>query len=161
MAWTCPDCDRSFGARGRQHLCAPGLTLEEFFAGARPEAEPIFAVIDAHLQTLDGDLIVDPLAKKILFKTGPTFAILESMTKWVAIGFTLYRRLESGRLSRKVVDDGGKYHHVVNLTSADQVDEELLEWLGEAFHGDDPPASGAGDPLVPDDIDEDFLGDAL
>ncbi len=145
-------------------MCAPGLTLDEFFAGARPEAEPIFRVIDDHLQTLDGDLIVDPVnAKKILFKNGPTFCILESMTKWVAIGFNLRRRLESGRLSRKVVDYQGKYFHVINLTDAEQVDDALLEWLTEAFHhGEPPPSSGAGgDPLVPDDIDEDFLGDAL
>ena len=160
MAWTCPDCGRAFGAKGRQHMCAPGLTLEEFFAGARPEAEPIFRVIDDHLRTLDGDLIVDPLAKKILFKNGPTIAMLETMTKWVAIGFSLRRRLESGRLSRKVTDYQGRYYHVVNLTSAEQVDDELLEWLTEAFHQDDPPGDGT-DPLVPDDIDQEFLGEVL
>lgn len=141
-------------------MCAPGLTLDEFFAAARPEAEPIFRAINDHLITLDGDLIVDPLAKKILFKNGPTFAILETMTKWVALGLTLRRRLESGRLSRKVVDYGGKYHHVLNLTSAEQVDDELLGWLEEAFQQDEPPGRQSGS-LVPDDIDEDFLGDVL
>jgi hypothetical protein len=141
-------------------MCAPGLTLDQFFAAARPEAEPIFQAINAHLVTLDGDLIVDPLAKKILFKNGPTFAILETMTRWVALGLTLRRRLESGRLSRKVVDYGGKYHHVFNLTSVDQVDDELIEWIEEAFYGDDPPGA-VGDSLVPDDIDEDFLGDVI
>lgn len=158
MAWTCPDCRRSFGAKGRSHLCRPGLTLEEFFTTARPEAEPIFRRINDHLETLDGDLIVDPLSKKILFKNGPTVCILESMTKWVAIGFTLHRRLSTTRLSRKVTDYQGKYHHVVNLTDPQQVDDELLDWLTEAFHRGDPPSGGA-DPMVPDDIDEDFLGD--
>jgi hypothetical protein len=85
MAWTCPNCDRRFGAPGQSHMCAPGLTLTEYFAGARPEAEPIFHAINDHLETLDGDLIVDPVNdRKILLKNGPTFAILESMTKWVA-----------------------------------------------------------------------------
>ncbi len=157
MAWTCPDCKRSFGAKGRNHMCQPGLTLEEHFAAARPEAAPIFEVINAHLETLDGDLIVDPLSKKILFKNGPTIAILESMTKWVALGFTLRRRVVSTRFSRKVIDYQGKFYHVVNLTSAAQVDDELLEWLSEAFHKGDGPSVGA-DPMVPDDIDDEFLG---
>ncbi len=142
-------------------MCAPSISLDEYFAGARPEAEPIFRRIDDHLQTLDGDLIVDPVnAKKILFKNGPTFAILDSMTKWMALGITLRRRLESGRLSRKVTEYGGKYHHVFNLTDPEQVDDELLDWLTEAFHRGEPPSDGAGG-VIPDDIDEDFLGDAI
>ena len=142
-------------------MCAPAITLDEYFTGARPEAEPIFRRIDQHLQTLDGDLIVDPVnAKKILFKNGPTFAILESMTKWVALGITLRRKLESGRLSRKVIDYQGKYHHVINLTGPELVDDEVLEWLTEAFHQGEPPATG-GDPLIPDDIDDDFLGEPV
>jgi len=139
-------------------MCAPGLTLEEYFATARPEARPIFETINAHLVTLDGDLIVDPLSKKILFKNGPTIAILESMTKWVAVGFTLRRRITGKRFSRKVVDYQGKFYHVVNLTSPEQVDTELLDWLTEAFYKGDLPSEDA-DPMVPDDIDDAFLGD--
>ncbi len=157
MAWTCPKCDRSFGAKGTGHMCRPGLTLDEHFATARPEAEPIFNVINRHLETLDGDLIVDPLEKKILFKNGPTIAILDSMTKWVALGFTLRRKVASNRFSRKVTEYQGKYYCVLNLTDAAQVDPEVLDWLTEAFYKGDVPTDGA-DPMVPDDIDEDFLG---
>ena len=140
-------------------MCEPGLTITQWFAKARPEAEPIFTIVNAHLETLDGDLIVDPLLnKKVLFKNGPTVCILESMTKWVALGLTLRRRLNSDRMSRKVVDYQGKYYHVFNLTSPDQVDDQLLEWVTEAFYKGDPPTIGA-DPMVPDDIDDDFLGE--
>ncbi len=158
MAWTCPKCDRSFGAKGTGHMCRPGLTLDEHFATARPEAEPIFRVINEHLKTLDGDLIVDPLEKKILFKNGPTIAILDSMTKWVALGFTLRRKAASNRFSRKVTEYQGKYYCVLNLTDPDQIDAEVLDWLTEAFYKGDVPTEGA-DPMVPDDIDEDFLGE--
>jgi len=158
MAWTCPNCKRSFGAKGTSHMCQPGLTLDEYFISARPEAAPIFEVIHAHLQTLDGDLIVDPLEKKILFKNGPTFAILDSMTKWVALGFTLRRKASSGRFSRKVSEMNGRYHHVINLTAPEQVDDEILGWLTEAFYKGELPDDGDGS-MVPDDIDEDFLGE--
>lgn len=138
-------------------MCQPGITLEEYFASARPEAEPIFEAVNAHLTALDGDLIVDPLSKMIRFKNGPTVCILESKTKWVALGFTLRRRVASKRFSRKVVDYQGKFFHVINLTSPDEVDDEVLEWLTEAFYKGDAPSEGA-DPMVPDDIDDDFLG---
>jgi hypothetical protein len=139
-------------------MCQPGLTLAEHFAGARPDAEPIFRVVNAHLETLDGDLIVDPLEKKILFKNGPTIAILDSMTKWVALGFTLRRKVTSKRFSRKVSEMSGRFHHVMNLTDPEQIDEEVLAWLTEAFYkGEVPDADG--DSMVPDDIDEDFLGE--
>lgn len=158
VPWTCPDCKRSFGAKGRQHMCEPGLTIEEYLSTARPEAGPIFERVNEHLATLDGDLIVDPLSSKVLFKNGPVIATLQSMTKWVALGFTLRRRLESSRLSRKVTEYQGKFWHVLNLTDGEQVDDELLEWLTEAFHRDDPPPNSGIDPMVPDDIDDDFLG---
>ncbi len=139
-------------------MCQPGLTLAEHFATARPEAKPIFDVVNAHLATLDGDLIVDPLEKKILFKNGPTIAILDSMTKWVALGFTLRRKATSDRFSRKVSEMNGRYYHVINLTGPELIDDEILEWLTEAFYkGDVPDADN--DSMIPDDIDEDFLGE--
>jgi hypothetical protein len=154
VAWTCPDCSRQFGAVGRSHICAPGLTVEEFVASARPEAGPILERLIDHLSQLDGDLIIDPLARKVLFKNGPTVAILESKTKWMALGLTLRRRLESPRLSRKVAKHPGGFWHVVNLTSADDIDDDLLEWLTEAYYRErQPPAGGS---MVPDDVDDPF-----
>ncbi len=162
MAWTCPDCERRFGATKQGHMCRPGVTIESFFANARPEAEPIHRIVAAHLEGLDGgDLIIDPLETKVLFKNGPTFAILDSKTKWVALGFTVRRRLDSDRFSRKVTEYQGRFHHVVNLTDPAQVDDELLGWLTEAFYRDDQPegsdaADAGGDGMVPDDVDIDF-----
>ena len=46
----------------------------------------------------------------------------------------------------------------MNLTDPEQIDDEILEWRTEAFYRGEPPEAGA-DPMVPDDIDEDFLGE--
>ena len=142
---------------GQGHMCEPGITFEEFFAGARPEAEPIFHLVHDHLRSLDGgDLIVDPLVGKVLFKNGPTFCILDSMTKWVALGFTIRRRLPPQRFSRKVSEYNGRFHHVMNLTDAEQIDDDVLHWVTEAFYGRAGRPDQAGDPMVPDDIDVDI-----
>lgn len=158
--WTCPDCERDFGARGQGHDCRPGLTIDEYAADALPWFRPIFDRIEVRLHSLDGDLIIDPIDKMVLFKHGGTFATLTSMTKWVAIGFSLRRRLTSTRLSRKVQAYGAKYHHVVNLTDPDEVDDELLGWIEEAFLTsvrDVSPTTDGGAGMVPDDVDVDIV----
>lgn len=176
VAWTCPDCKRDFGAVGRGHICNPGLSIEEFLGSSPAFVPPIFERVHEHLVAVDatagGELIVDPLAGKVLFKNGPTFAILDVKTKWVALGFSMRRRLEAGRLSRKVTDYGSKFFHVVNVADADLIDDELCDWLTEAYHHGDPAAadayrderdgdragdvvsaSSSDDPMLPDDID--------
>jgi hypothetical protein len=144
--------------------------MDEFLGSALPVARPVVETIVAHLRDVDRDdlLIVDPVDSAVLLKAGPTFALLRPMKRWVAVGFSLRRKLESTRLSRKVVDHGSRYHHVVNIDDAAQVDDELLAWLVEAFLGEVPASVsagsitgddqvGSGDPMVPDDIDDDLF----
>jgi hypothetical protein len=160
--WTCPECDRQFGKTNQGHMCSPGFTLEEYFASAKAWEQPIYEVVANHLTGL-GDVIIDPIAMGIMFKNGPMCCELRAKTKWTALGFSLRRKLESGRLSRKVVDYGGKYFHVINIREPDEIDDEVLGWLTEAWHvaGGTEPAEplaeadgGAlGDGMVPDDLD--------
>jgi len=45
-------------------------------------------------------------------------------------------KLSSDRFSRKVVAAGGngsKWYHVVNVHDASEVDDQLLDWLTEAY----------------------------
>lgn len=178
--WTCPNCNRVFGRKNQSHLtCEPAVSLEEYFSVAKPFEKPIFDAVNVHLQTLD-DVIIDPLGIGILLKNGPMFAELRPKTKWVALGFSLPRKLESDRLSRKVVEYGHKFFHVINVDDPAIIDEEIFDWLTEAYHfaGGTLNAykrsstSGAsatnsvsdqgesrrngGDGMVPDDIDVPF-----
>lgn len=160
--WTCPKCKRVFGRKNQSHLtCEPAVTLNEYFAAAKPFERPIFDAVHDRIGNFDG-LIVDPLDIGILLKNGPMFAELRPKTKWVALGFSLGRKLESGRLSRKVVSYGKKYFHVINIDDPELIDDEIEEWLTEAFHfaggtlmqfKHSDVANNGG--MVPDDIDED------
>lgn len=141
-------------------MCQPGLSVEEFLEASPEIVAPVFRRVHDHLVAVDdehddGDLIVDPLAGKVLFKNGPTFCIVDVKTKWVAVGFVLRRRLDSSRLSRKVVDSGKKFFHVVNVDDVAMIDAEFEGWLTESYHHVDEPVEslGAGDPMVPDDVD--------
>ena len=112
------------------------MTVAEYFETG-PEFEPaIFEAVRTHMRTVDADIWFEPVSVGIFFKRRSTFLQLRTMTKWVAVCFNLRRQLTSNRLSRKVIGHGGRYYHVVNVPSASEVDDELLEWLTEAWEAD-------------------------
>lgn len=134
--WQCPDCERKFGRANQGHECAPAMDIEEYFETGPSFERPIFEVIRAHMQTLDPDIWFEPVSVGIFFKRRSVFLSLRTMTKWTAVGFQLERKLSHGRLSRKVIENGKRYYHVVNVKDAAEIDDLLLEWLSEAWHAD-------------------------
>ena len=112
------------------------MSIEEYFETG-PEFEPaIFEAIRDHMQSLDPDIWFEPVSVGIFFKRRSSFLQLRTMTKWVAVAFTLDRKLEHGRLARKVVAHGRRYYHVVNVRDASEIDDQLLDWLTEAWESD-------------------------
>jgi Domain of unknown function (DUF5655) len=108
------------------------MTVEEYFSTGPPFERPVFDAVMAHLATV-GPVHVEPVSVGIFLKRSSTFAELRPMTKWVAVSFTLTRTLVSARLARKVYDGGRNRYHVVNVREPDEVDEQLCEWLTEAY----------------------------
>ena len=108
------------------------MTIEEYFSTGPPFERPVFDAVMAGLADV-GPIHVEPVSVGIFLKRSRTFAELRPMTKWVAVSFTLHRTVSSGRLARKVIDGGRSRHHVVNVRTPDEVDEQLLEWLTEAY----------------------------
>lgn len=159
--WDCPACGRTFGQEGRGHICNPGLTVDEYLSGAHPVTGPIHDRIVAHLGTLEGELIVDPVAAGIMYKHDSMVAMLTSRTKWAALTLQLPRRLHSARVSRKIVEYGPIFSHTFNLHDPAEIDDEMCSWLTEAFYrklggppnGGDESARTSWDPMVPDDVD--------
>lgn len=116
-------------------MCAPGMTEDEFFEGAKEWERPIFDVVSQHLDSL-GDVFVEYVQVGVFFKNGPVFAELRPMKKWMALTFKLPIKVESRRLSRKVVrvgGDGSLWYHVVNIADPAQVDDQILDWLTESY----------------------------
>ncbi|HEX4489949.1 MAG TPA: DUF5655 domain-containing protein [Acidimicrobiia bacterium] len=132
MVWTCPDCDRQFARTRQGHECAPAMTLAEYFSTGPPMEKPIFAVVLAHLESL-GPVHVEPVSVGVFFKQPRNFAQLRPMTRWIALSFSLNRRVDHRLISRKPLAHGGRYYHVVNLREPDDLDAEIKGWLSEAY----------------------------
>jgi hypothetical protein len=134
-AWTCPDCRRRFARTRQGHECAPAMTVAEYFSTGPPHERPVF---DAVMAALDGHpdmgpVHVEPVSVGIFLKRSRMFAELRPKTRWVAVSFLLPRTVRSARIARKVLEAGALRYHVVNVRTPDEVDDELVGWLVEAY----------------------------
>ena len=108
------------------------MTLEDYFSTGPARERPIFEAVRDHLLTV-GPVHVEPVSVGIFLKRSQSFAQLRPMTRWVALSFGLRRELRSTKISRKVIPYGNRYHHVVNLEGPHDVDDDVREWLTEAY----------------------------
>jgi hypothetical protein len=132
MAWTCPECGRRFRHRNQMHECAPAMTLDEYFSTGPERERPIFDAVMAHLEAL-GPVHVEPLSVGILLKRSQTFVYLKPMKNWVALWFPLDRVEDHPRIARRDRSSARRTWHAVNVRSPDDLDDDVLAWLTEAY----------------------------
>ena len=108
------------------------MSLEEYFSTGPEWERPVFEAVMTHLRGL-GPVHVEPLSVGIFLKHTRTFAQLRPKTRWVALSCSLGRRAAHPRLGPKVQLWSGRYYHVFNLRSADDVDDELRALLTESY----------------------------
>ena len=132
--WVCPDCGRHFRRKGQSHECSPAMSIEEYFSTGPPHERPIFEAVMAHLDTV-GPVHVEPVSVGIFLKRAQTFAQLRPKDRWVALSFWLPRREQHPTIVRKVEQHHGRFWHVANLRTPEDLDDQLRGWLTEAYLG--------------------------
>jgi hypothetical protein len=125
------------------HDCAPGLSLDEFFASGPPHERPVFDAVIEHLETV-GPVHLDIVAVGIFVKNPRKVAELRPKDRWVAVGFALDRRATHATITRKVTELGRRYWHVANVRGPDDVDVALRDLLTEAYELAAPVDSSGG-----------------
>jgi hypothetical protein len=108
------------------------MSLDEYFATGPPHERPVFDAVMAHLRSL-GPVHVEPVSVGIFLKNPRNFAELRPRERWVAVSFALARQATHRTIRRKVVRWSGRYWHVANVASPDDVDDDLRDLLTEAY----------------------------
>jgi hypothetical protein len=108
------------------------MSLEEYFATGHERERAIFDAVYEHVQSL-GPVQVEPVSVGIFIKRGGSYLELRPMTKWVALSFSLDRTIQHPKIARKVVQYGSRRFHVVNLRGPEDVDDDVKDWLTEAY----------------------------
>jgi hypothetical protein len=114
------------------------MTLEAYFSTGPAHERPVFDEVMRHLDTV-GPVHVEPVSVGIFLKRARTFAELRPMQHWVALSFSLTRRVQHARIVRKPIEYRGRYFLVANVRGADDLDDDLRGWLTQAYL-DSPPA---------------------
>ncbi len=132
MAWTCPDCGRSFGRKHQSHECAPSGSVDDYFANRPATLRKIYDAIERYVLRL-GDVHVDPVMKCIMFKRARTFAEVRAKRDRLTLIFLLSRELADDRIARRLRVSAHRAAHFVDLAAVREVDREVKDWLAEAY----------------------------
>jgi Domain of unknown function (DUF5655) len=130
--WRCPACDREFSRANQSHVCVPGNTVDESFAGRPPVQREIYEAIIGYLRTL-GPVCVDAVRVGVFLSHVDKVAEVRPKVRSVGLWLMMPRELDDPRIGRRDRVSTGRVAHYLTLTSVSDVDNQLCDWLGEAY----------------------------
>lgn len=130
--WKCSKCGRIFEKHGQIHSCHK-IPLEEHFKN-KESAKKIFdALVDSIDQNIGKvEIISIPCCIHLFGKYDFLAALPKKDT--LEIRFSLNRALQSPRLRLSVPVSDTSYKNCIDLKSTDDIDNELTNWIKEAYH---------------------------
>lgn len=125
--WRCPRCGRRFASINQSHACGR-YTLTEHLAGKSPAVIALYRRFARMVRTCG------PVTKtRIAFQVRMSFAAVTLQKRWLDGHVVLARRLEDRRF-RAIQTISPKNHvHQFRIETPDQVDEQVGQWLREAY----------------------------
>jgi hypothetical protein len=129
--WRCPRCGRQFANRNQSHACGR-YRLADHFLKRDPEVVAAFRALVAAARR-NGPVKVLPEKTRIAFQVRMSFAAFTLKRHWLSGHVVLARRRESPRFSRIWVASPRNQVHEFTLRSASEVDDEVTDWLREAY----------------------------
>jgi len=130
--WICLKCGRIFDHKFQPHSCKK-IPLEEHF-GNKPRARELFDLLVKEADTKIGKCRIISLPCCIhLFGTYNFLAALPKKDR-LEIRFALPRKLDSPRFRQGVPLSAKSYKNCLDISSQQEIDEELIKWLDESYH---------------------------
>jgi hypothetical protein len=130
--WVCPNCEREFASANQAHVCVPGITVDDLLARHPPWVGDIYGAVIEHLSSL-GPVHEDAVNVGIFLKSDRKIASFRPRVRSVLLSLFLPYELTDSRIARALPVASGRIAHMINITSADQVDDQLRVWLSEAY----------------------------
>jgi len=130
--WTCPRCDREFGRAGQSHTCVPGGTVDAAFAGRPPRLRAVYDAILAHVRSL-GAVHEDAVAVGVFLKRDRKLAEVRPRSRDVSLALYLPRPVHDPRITTVLGKGAPRVVHLLLLRDAEEVDDQVRDWLTEAF----------------------------
>jgi hypothetical protein len=108
------------------------MAIDAYFVDADPTDHEIYEAVAGAL--IDhGPVEIEAVSVGILFKRSRTFVELRPRKRGMACSMILPHALASDRATRRIQLGPRGVANFVTLVSADDVDEEMCEWLAMAY----------------------------
>jgi hypothetical protein len=130
--WVCPHCEREFASVNQAHVCVPGIAVSELLRRRPSWVSEIYKAVIEHLSSL-GPVHEDAVNVGIFLKSDRKIASFRPQVRSALLSLFLPYELTDSRIARALPVASGRIAHMINLTSADQVDDQLRVWLSEAY----------------------------
>ncbi|MDX6232178.1 MAG: hypothetical protein QOH68_1159 [Nocardioidaceae bacterium] len=101
------------------------------FEGCPPGYHAAYAEIIGHLRSL-GAVHEDAVQVGVFLKTDRKLAEIRPKPRSLELCLYLPRRIQHARISRHIPISADRTVNIVKLHTADDVDEQVLDWLTEA-----------------------------
>ncbi|MDF1542815.1 MAG: DUF5655 domain-containing protein [Anaerosomatales bacterium] len=116
------------------------VTLDEFFADREPDSRELFEAVRAAVESV-GPAQVRATGSQVAFRRRTAFAwawvpgryLRGSDLPPLVLSIGLRRRDASPRWKEVVEPAPGRFMHHLEVRSADDLDDEVREWLAEAW----------------------------
>jgi hypothetical protein len=106
--------------------------VRSLYAGAKRELLPIHDALMARIQSLGSDIEIAPKKGYLSIRRRKQFAMIKPAAKHVDIGLILPATRVAGRLESAATFNA-LFSHRVRIHSIEDIDDELVGWLGEAY----------------------------
>ena len=106
--------------------------MDDTFANSPPGQRRAYDTIMAYLQTL-GPVHEDAVQVGVFLKRQRKFAEIRPMSRALSLNLVLPRTVRDSRVLRTARISADRVEHVIRLSDATEVDEQVREWLTEAF----------------------------
>jgi hypothetical protein len=129
--WTCPNCGRQFVSINRNHSCGR-YSLEDHFAGKEFIVRELYDLLFETLKQF-GPVKAFPVKTRIVFQAEVQFAAAMPRKRWLDGYLWLRRQATHPRIRKIEMGIFRDYGHIFRLTRHDDLDEDLIELLHEAY----------------------------
>src|SRR5205085_10414375 len=109
-----------------------GNSVDATFRGRPPEQRAVYDAMLAFLQTI-GPVHEDAVQVGVFLKAERKLAELRPKSRWLSCNLYLPHAIDHARVARSLRLSSTRVVSEVKLRSVDEVDDQLCEWLSEAY----------------------------
>lgn len=130
--WSCPQCGRTFAARGQVHSCRTPSELDHHFIKSDASVREIFdSFVDAVRDV--GPFQIIPQATRIALHARMSFAVLVPRRRWLNGHLVLAERVDIPVFRRITTYSKHNHVHEFRLESVDDIDGRLRELIAASY----------------------------